>query len=274
MRIKILSPQWGHEHLDIAVFLTKIKKAGYDGIDTWIPLDSEEKRILFDGLQSLELDMISHQHRAEGSTFAKFKVSFLKELTACAEAAPLLINSHTGKDYFTMEQNLELVDIAAEFTYKTGILVAHETHRGRMGYSPQTMSEVFKLRPEIPVTADFSHWVCVTESMLENFNLVVDDAIKRSRYIHARVGFEQGPQVSDPAAPEWRYALEKFLGWWDKIVAANAESGTLILPVTTEFGPEPYMPKTPFSSDPLADQFKVNCYMKDLLTQRYDRYRS
>jgi hypothetical protein len=34
MKIKILSPQWGHEHLDMATFLAKIKNAGYDGVDT------------------------------------------------------------------------------------------------------------------------------------------------------------------------------------------------------------------------------------------------
>lgn len=269
MNIRILSPQWGHEHLDITNFLQKIKNAGYDGIDTWIPLDPGEKRALFNGLQELELDMVSHQHRAAGSTFAKFRTSFLKELITCAEPMPLLINSHTGKDYFKMEQNIALVDMAAEFTSKTGILVAHETHRGCLGYSPQSMSEVFKLRPDIQLTADLSHWVCVTESMLENFEPVLAETFKRSIHIHARVGFEQGPQIADPTDPHWHYALEKFLGWWDKIVTSNAESGRPILPITTEFGPEPYMPKAAFSILPAADQFKINCFMKDLLRKRY-----
>lgn len=274
MEIKILSPQWGHEHLDITDFLHEIKNAGYDGIDTWIPLDPIGKSELLNGLQALELNMVSHQHRAAGSTFARFKTSFLNELFACAESAPLLINSHTGKDYFTLEQNIALVDIAAEFTSKTGILVAHETHRGRLGYSPQSMSEVFKLRPEIQLTADLSHWVCVTESMLENFEPVLDETLKRSIHIHARVGFEQGPQVADPTDPHWHYALDKFLGWWDKIITTNAESGRSILPITTEFGPEPYMPKAPFSIHPAADQFKINCFIKDLLIKRYDQFYS
>jgi hypothetical protein len=229
--------------------------------------------MLFNHLQLHEMYVVSHQYRAEGSTFAKFKTSFLKELHECAEPCPLLINSHTGKDYFKLKQNLELVDIATEFTTKTGILVVHEIHRGRLGYSPQMMAEVFKLRPHIRVNADLSHWVCVTESMLDNFKAIVDDTIRHTSYIHARVGFEQGPQVADPAAPEWRYALEVFLGWWDKIISANAASGRELLPITTEFGPPPYMPKTPFSGKPLADQFKVNCFMKALLDRRYRQYR-
>jgi hypothetical protein len=273
MKIKILSPQWGHEHLPLHSFLDKITAAGYDGVDTWIPLQKNNKRLLFDYLQQHQMYMVSHQHRAEGSTFKKFKTSFIKNLYECAEPGPLLINSHTGRDYFTFAQNLELVDAAREFSAKTGIEVAHETHRGRLGYSPQMISDFFVVRPEFRITADFSHWVCVTESMLENFTAIVNEGIKRSCCIHARVGFEQGPQVADPRAGECAYAVNKFLSWWDQIVLANNQSGRNILPITTEFGPEPYMPKAPFSNKPLADQFEINCYMKDLLVNRYHQYR-
>ncbi len=271
MKIKILSPQWGHEHIKLETFLDQIRNAGYDGIDTWIPADKDEKRILFDYLQQHEFYMVAHQHQAAGGTFKEFKASFIKNLHECAEPAPLVINSHTGRDYFSFEQNLELIDTAQEFAEKTGITVAHETHRGRFGYSPQMINEFFETRSDFSITADFSHWVCVTESMLENFTAIVAKAINRSRHIHARVGFEQGPQVADPRAPEWQYALDKFLAWWDKIIAVNATGGAEIFPVTTEFGPAPYMPAIPFTKEPLADQFEVNCYMKDLLTRRYLR---
>ncbi|MDN5287991.1 MAG: Xylose isomerase domain protein barrel [Mucilaginibacter sp.] len=269
MEIKILSPLWGHEHLALKVFLDKIKTAGYDGIDTWVPDNLNDKRVLFDYLQQHEMYIVTHQHSAKGCTFNEFKESFIKNLYKCAEPRPLLINSHTGRDYFSLQQNLELVDAAQEFSEKTGINVAHETHRGRVGYSPQMISTLFEMRSAFQITADFSHWVCVTESMLENFTATVDEAIKRSRHIHARVGFEQGPQVADPRAPEWKYALNKFLGWWDKIVVVNTQINTKILPVTTEFGPVPYMPTIPFTSKPVADQFTINNFMKDLLNNRY-----
>jgi hypothetical protein len=105
--------------------------------------------------------------------------------------------------------------------------------------------------------------------MLENFSATVSEAIKRTRHIHARVGFEQGPQVGDPRAPEWRYALNKFLEWWDQIVKVNRQSDRKIFTITTEFGPFPYMPSLPFTREPLAGQFEINCYMKELLTERY-----
>ena len=243
--------------------------AGYDGVDTWIPESREDKHILFDYLQQHEMFIVSHQHRAEGSTFNKFRSSFVKNLYECAEPEPVLINSHTGRDYFSLSQNLQLIDDAAEFSAKTGIKVAHETHRGRLGYSPQMTAELFSLREQLRITADLSHWVCVTESMLENFETILQTAIKRSIHIHARIGFEQGPQIAHPEAPEWEYAVFKFLGWWDSIMLANMESGKEIFTITTEFGPAPYMPRAPFSNKPLADLFEINCYMKDLLRARF-----
>jgi hypothetical protein len=136
------------------------------------------------------------------------------------------------------------------------------------------ISEISEVRKEFLITADFSHWVCVTESMLQNFTEMVDEAIIRSRHIHARVRFEEGPQVPNPWAPEWKYALDNFLSWWDRIVEVNAEADCKILPLTTEFGPKPYMPTIPFTNQPVADQFGINCYMKDLLNERYKKYRS
>lgn len=274
MQIKILAPLWGHEHLDYQEFLDKMRHAGYDGFDTWIPDDASEKKLLFDYLQKHGMQIVTHQHQAKGNTFDEFKSSFRSNLFACAEPDPILINSHTGRDYFSLEQNLQLIDIALEFTAKTGITVAHETHRGRVGYSPQMVAEIFAARKDFVITADFSHWVCVTESMLENFTDILDEAIIRSRHIHTRVGFEEGPQVPHPDAPEWKYALDKFLGWWDRIVEVNEANGVDIMPMTTEFGPKPYMPSIPFTNTPVADQFAINCFMKSLVHGRYQQDRA
>jgi hypothetical protein len=269
MEIKILAPLWGHEHLDIAIFCRKIKAAGYDGIDTWLPDDAGVRKQLLDSLQKEELLLVSHQHQAHGADFEAFKKSFSEYLHFSVQGGPVLMNCHTGKDYFSLSQNLELIDIAAEFSYKTGVVVAHETHRGRVGFHPGVMQDYFDARPELVITADLSHWVCTTESFLENFQGPLEEAIARARHIHSRVGFEEGPQIPDPRAPEWKYALDHFLGWWDRIVECRRQAGDKLLTITTEFGPPPYLPKIPFANEPVADQFEINCFMKDLLTQRY-----
>lgn len=273
MKIKFLSPLWGYEHMKQPDFLDKIRVAGYDGFDMWLPEDTLLKKQLFDYLQRHEMFIVTHQHQANGATFDEFKSSFLKNLLICAEPVPLLINSHTGRDYFSLEQNLELIDIASEFSAKSGITVVHETHRGRVGYSPQMTEQIFSANKNFMITADFSHWVCITESFLENFSEILSEAIGRTKHVHARIGFEEGPQVPDPRAPEWKYAVNYFLGWWDRIVNVNAKLNCRILPFTTEFGPPPYMPTTPFTNQPVANLFEINCYMKDMLNQRYLQYR-
>ena len=46
----------------------------------------------------------------------------------------------------SIAQNLELIVITQEFSEKTGMSVANETHRGRAGYSPQMTNGIFVAR--------------------------------------------------------------------------------------------------------------------------------
>jgi sugar phosphate isomerase/epimerase len=122
--------------------------------------------------------------------------------------------------------------------------------------------------PAIKFTADLSHWCCVHESLLDDQAASVERAIKRTYHLHARVGFAEGPQVNDPRAPEWREAVEAHVGWWRKVVACRQEEGCRVLTVCPEFGPPDYMPTQPFTRQPVANLWEVNCYMKDLLKER------
>jgi hypothetical protein len=42
-----------------------------------------------------------------------------------------------------------------------------------------------------------------------------------------------------------------------------------ILTITPEFGPYPYMQHLPFTRMPVANQWEVNLYMKELLKKRF-----
>lgn len=273
MEIKILSPLWGYDHIPLEDMLEKIATAGYDGIDAWLPEDEEEKKTLLDFVKTRNLCLVLQQHQAEGATFGDFKKSFRYHLERCAAAEPAFINSHTGKDFFTFDQNLELIDLAQQFSKESGITVLHETHRGRFGYSPSVMAQYFNARRDLQVTADISHWVCVTESWLENFSAPLGETFLRTRHIHARVGYEEGPQVPDPRAPEWKPAAARFFQWWDQIAKIRAAAGEERLTFTTEFGPPPYLQTVPFKNKPVADQFEINCYMKDRLAEHYSAFR-
>lgn len=269
MQLKILCTQWGNEHLPLEDFFSNVKEAGYDGIDTWMPEDINEKKKLISLLDSYKLDIISHQHQATGDNIKDYCKSLEYHLSYALECNPLLINSHSGRDYFTMEEQLKVIDTVEAFSVKNNITVAHETHRGRIGFSPYNAMELFNLRPSMKITADFSHWTCVTESFLAHSSTIVQEAIKRTKHIHARVGYTQGPQIPDPRLAVWQQPVEFFLNIWGEIIAYQKTQKSEFFTITTEFGPPPYMWTNSSDNLPIVSQWEINLFMKELLQRRF-----
>ena len=104
MEIKLLCPQWGQEHLDIEAFFLKVKQAGYDGVDTVLPENENERKRFIRLLNEYKLMMVSFQHQANGSNLDQFCKSFEYYLNISLESNPILINSYSGRDYFIFEQ--------------------------------------------------------------------------------------------------------------------------------------------------------------------------
>jgi hypothetical protein len=96
----------------------------------------------------------------------------------------------------------------------------------------------------------------------------VELAIQHSTYVHARVGHGEGPQVTDPRAPEWANEVETHLGWWKRIVAARRQQGAEFIAFCPEFGPAPYMPSLPYTRQPVADLWEITVHMKELIRRR------
>ena len=122
--------------------------------------------------------------------------------------------------------------------------------------------------PALRITLDISHWCNVSESLLADQQETVNLAIQRTDHLHARIGHAEGPQVSDPRAPEWDDAVKAHFAWWDAVVSIKKQKGE-VLTVLTEFGPPDYMPTIPYTREPLADQWAINVHMMHLLRKRY-----
>ncbi|WP_315814817.1 hypothetical protein [Paraflavitalea speifideaquila] len=137
-----------------------------------------------------------------------------------------------------------------------------------MLYSAPASLHYLQGNPDLRLTLDISHWCNVSESLLEDQPATVELAISRTDHVHSRVGHAQGPQVSDPRAPEWKSAVEAHFSWWDKIVALKKEQGKT-LTMLTEFGPPTYMPTVPFTNQPIADQWAINVHMMQAWKKRY-----
>jgi hypothetical protein len=118
------------------------------------------------------------------------------------------------------------------------------------------------------LTFDVSHWCNVHESLLGDQEETIALALDRVDHIHARVGHAEGPQVSDPRAPEWGPAMNAHFEWWDKVVTRKRKEGKMFT-ILTEFGPPDYLPTLPYTRQPVADQWDINVHMLNVLRKRY-----
>jgi sugar phosphate isomerase/epimerase len=268
-RLKILATNWGYEG-SIDEYCTKVKKEGYDGIEIWWPLDKAEQDKLFSLLKKhqLEVGFLTAGHE---SNYKEHFSTFTKMIDAAAGNTiqkPLYINCHSGRDYFSYEDNKSFIDHTTQLSKQTGIKICHETHRSRMLYSAPVARRFIENIPELRITFDVSHWCNVHETLLQDQPETVEMTLQRVDHIHARVGHPEGPQVNDPRAPEWESAVKAHFDWWDRVVERKKRNGE-VLTVLTEFGPPDYMPTEPYSRKPLSDQWAVNVFMMQLLRKRY-----
>ena len=269
LQLKILATNWGFEGT-LKEYITKVKQEGYDGIEIWWPMDEKELNELAglldkNGLQAGFLCGAQDINYTEHFNF------FKKMVDAAATnnlIKPLYINCHSGRDYFSYEQNTTFIDHTIALSKKTGIKILHETHRSRIMYSAPAGRNYFDHIADLRITFDVSHWCNVSESLLANQSETVKIALERADHIHARIGHPEGPQVNDPRAPEWKEPLDAHLAWWDKIIEYKKAKGD-VMTILTEFGPADYMPTEPYTKKPLADQWAINVFIKDLLRKRY-----
>lgn len=269
MKLMIFCPFWGSEKLPFKDFCRRAAAVGYNGVELSFEADdtagAERIKILKDaGLQFIA----QHWQTVEANVDAHI-LNFRRRLEWAAQLDPLFINSQSGRDWFTFEENCRVLEVAEQVRRETGVKILHETHRGKFNFCAAVTQRFLKQFPDLRLAADFSHWCAVSESLLEDQSQSVEAAIERADHIHARVGYQEGPQVSDPQAPEWAGAVNAHLKWWDRIVELHLQRNTPVLTVLPEFGPFPYMPALPFTRQPVTSQWDANVYMMNLLRNRY-----
>jgi sugar phosphate isomerase/epimerase len=268
-QLKVLATNWGFEG-SMDSFCAKAKKDGYDGIEQWWPDGTTAQQEMYDAVKQhgLELAFLWGAGDAKPDVhFENFKQT-LAGILAQTRQKPLYINLHSGRDFFSNEHNEKMIAHSIAAQQQSGVPIYHETHRGRMMYAAHVTQAYIQKFKTLQLTLDISHWCNVHESLLEDQASAVEDALQRTSHIHARVGYQEGPQVADPRAPEWKYAVDAHFAWWDKVVAQKRKEGK---PITflTEFGPPLYMQTLPYTLQPLSNQWEINVYMMQLLRKRY-----
>jgi hypothetical protein len=193
----------------------------------------------------------------------------LIRLNECARFQPDVINSHTGKDHYSFDDNCRIIEAIEEFSVKSGIPVYHEIHRGRFSFHARTTLAYLKKYPKLKLVGDFSHWCVVSESLLQDQEDILNQVYPNIHHIHARIGTEQASQVTGPFAPEWKSHLEAFQFFWKQMIATAKSNGLEKMTISPEFGPFPYMPEVPYSRQPFYNQHEINLRIKELLTHEF-----
>ena len=100
--------------MPFAAFLAKVKNAGYDGVEMSLPLDVEQRNGMVGAIAAQGLELIAQHWETVDSSFESHLAAYKMRLNNLAAASPLFINSQTGKDYYSFEQNAALIGAAAE----------------------------------------------------------------------------------------------------------------------------------------------------------------
>lgn len=175
---------------------------------------------------------------------------------------------HTGADSMDDDTVVRYYTETTAIARAAGIEPYYETHRARPFFNPFRTVKLLERLPDIWLTADFAHWLPVVDRLPYDIMDLFAICAERTGHLHARVGYDKGPQVPDPSDPVWEKYLEVHETWWDICVeSANKRGKTLA--ITPEYGPFPYLAQMPHSSQPIADVADVVAWARDRLRERY-----
>ena len=266
MHLLFTKANWELSHLSVRDFVERVAAAGYDGTEIYLPARTESTAEIRELHEASGLKIVSHI-ATEGTTPAEHLRSLEDRYRRAAELQPLFINSHSGKDHHSFADSLRLFEAGEKLVAEHGIPLLHETHRGRALFSAPAALQFLREIPSLRLTADFSHWVCVHESDLTDQPEAIAAAMHAAGHVHARVGFDEGPQISDPRNPAHAVWLERFTAWWKQILDLRRAEGREWFTITPEFGPEPYMPLAGASIHPVGNAWEYNSWMHQYLRE-------
>jgi sugar phosphate isomerase/epimerase len=254
MKLLLIRHLWGvSAPWDLA--FPQIKDLGYAGIESRLP--APDRRRNFRRLLSEHGFHYIPQVFTSGLDASAHINSLKSQLEEAVAFSPLLVNAHSGQDSWSEDEAARFFEQALRLEAKFGFRIAHETHRGRVLFNPWTTSRILKRFPELNLCCDFSHWVCVAERLLPDHEESVRLAAAHCLHLHARVGYEQGPQVPDPRAPEYATHLSAHEQWWKWAWKSQQQRRFKVSTLTPEFGPPLYQHTLPFTGVPVSDLWDI-----------------
>ena len=258
---------WGLEALGLDASVKAVKAAGFHGVEASLgdmgyqnstPRDFSKVMAFKNLCIELDLKVVAGVYSSwqdyEGPWEKKSVSQHLSQLEFQFQAVSVLsgvvthINIHSGSDDFSDSESREYFGEATKLQERYTlpfVEFGHETHRGRILYSPWTTRELLRDFPNLQLTLDLSHWIVVCERLLETdyeWTWLQSQVIPRVAHVHARVGHAQAPQVSTTDDPAFASEVAYFDRVW-KSVHQHRQSQGLDSTLCLEYGPYPYQPK-------------------------------
>jgi sugar phosphate isomerase/epimerase len=264
MELQLFKTLWGHNGAlaDAAEQAVAAGFVGLEGNADRLPRDELRLALLSHGLAYIqEIVTAGNYVPRRFDTVQQHIADVERQLQLGQSLQPQQVTIIGGCDAWSLEQSLRFFGESQEIAARMDITCSFETHRSRSLFNPWITLAILERLPELRLTCDFSHWVVVLERQLDDDWDAVLEVAKHAHHIHARVGYDQGPQVPHPAAPEYASALASHQRYWEAIWSAQRAAGYSITTMTPEFGPDGYLHTLPFTQQPVADLWEINAWM-------------
>jgi len=279
MKLEIFRTLWGYRGTWQQALL-EARAAGFDGFEARVPGEAQARAAFAAFLREYEVPYIAIVFTSnavlpqQSATPAEHLADFARQLPRAAELAPRFINVLAGNDRWPLAQQVDFFGQALEIARRSGVTCAFETHRARSLFNPWLTLQLIEQVPDLRFTSDISHWVVTCERLLDDPADDLGAFVERVQHIQARVGYDQGPQVPHPGAPEYAAALAFHQRHWETIWHSQRARGLAVTTLTPEFGPDGYLHHLPFTDVPVADLWGLNAWMGRTERAHFDAFSS
>ena len=278
MQLELFKTLWGFNGTSLDEAITQLLSANMHGLEGPAPEQIQQQKKMFELLVHNNISYIAEITTAGNyvpdrhATLQLHLDSLEIKLQHSAPLNPRFVTCLGGCDAWPEPQSIEFFQRAITLAEKYDLDISFETHRSRSLFNPWVTQRIVEQIPDIKLTVDFSHWCVVCERLMDTELDVIHAIANNVQHIHARVGYEQGPQVPDPRAPEYEYALRAHQSWWEVIWQSQIQQGLNFSTMTPEFGPDGYLHEQPFSKQPVANLWDLNQWMAIEETRHFSRF--